>query len=289
MKRLIIPGSLSVVALLAIATPPPAYATVTVVGSISKTKDITVNEQITISKAVDVLATVSLRADRAAEADTVDNQVITNDFACGNCSEKLDWINGSINNNIGAVSVNQAAGNNNNQANGVTAAVDDYTPPGNTTPPPSQPLPGLPGGFAQAQAAVDQRIGLDGGAPVGEATVDPNYVNTVNVLFRTAEISGSVNDNLGVIAVNEATGNMNNQTNTLTLALSLSGGVALSEADLGQANANNQVHEASVVKTSAIADSISGNYGIVGVNQTSGNFANQANVVALAAAVQVSP
>ena len=58
--------------------------------------------------------------------------------------------------------------------------------------------------------------------------------------------------------------------------------VALSEGALGQENALNTVIEAGVIKLASITDSINGNFGVVHVNQATGNMANQANVFALA-------
>jgi hypothetical protein len=88
---------------------------------------------------------------------------------------------------------------------------------------------------------------------------------------------------------------MNNQANALSLAVSLSAGVALSEADLGQVNTFNTVRESDATsggavrvginKNADIVGSISGNTGVVGVNQAVGNMANQANVVSIAAAL----
>lgn len=283
MKRLVILGAGAVLAMAAV----PAFATVTVTALITKTKDITVTETIDVTKTVDVAATVRLRATKAAEGDTIINQSNIDNKACGNCAEKLDWINNSINGNTGAVAVNQAAGNMNNQANAVTAAVDSSEPviPPDGTEPPGPPT--TPGGYAQAQASVDQRMGVTKTLDGEEYVIGylPNIINTVNVVFRDADMDGSVNHNLGIVQVNQSAGNINNQSNAVTLALALSGGVALSEADLGQANAHNQVHEQDVIKNAEIADSVNGNFGIVGVNQTSGNFANQANVVALGAAL----
>jgi hypothetical protein len=117
----------------------------------------------------------------------------------------------------------------------------------------------------------------------------------VNIIFRDALIDTSINDNLGIVHVNQATGNMNNQGNALAIGVSLVGdGVALAEADLGQVNCNNTVFESDsevstepgfgINKTATITDSVINNQGVVGVNQTAGNMANQANVVAIAAA-----
>lgn len=280
MKRLAL---LAAGAVLVLATAP-AFATVTVTALIDKTKTISVTENISVTKNVDINATVSLRATKAAEGDTIVNQTNIDNRACDNCAEKLDWIHDSITGNTGAIAVNEAAGNMNNQSNGVTAAVDSsepfVPPPGNTNPPTT------PGGYAQAQASVDQRMGVDkdsGGGYINTGTA--NVINTVNVVFRDADIDNSINTNTGIIQVNQSAGNINNQSNTVTLALALSGGVALSEADLGQANANNKVHEQDVNKNVEMTGSIQNNLGIVGVNQTSGNFANQANVVALGAAI----
>jgi len=126
-----------------------------------------------------------------------------------------------------------------------------------------------------------------------------NTIDTVNILFRIASISGSVNNNTGATFVNQATGNINNQANLVSIAFSeKSGGVALSESDLGQANIADRVEESGsvdsgegsgpgcpncVTKTATILSSVNGNTGIVGVNQAAGNFANQANIFSLAA------
>jgi hypothetical protein len=92
---------------------------------------------------------------------------------------------------------------------------------------------------------------------------------------------------------------MNNQANQLSLAVSLlgdthEGGVALSEADLGQLNVNNSAHESDsapldttdiqigINKSASMTGSVSNNVGIVGVNQGAGNMANQGNNVSAA-------
>jgi hypothetical protein len=93
---------------------------------------------------------------------------------------------------------------------------------------------------------------------------------------------------------------MNNQANALSLAVSLeSGGVALAEADLGQINVFNTVHESDsdpatppligVHKSANISSSVNYNIGVVGVNQAAGNMANQGNVVSIAAVGLLGP
>jgi hypothetical protein len=254
-----------------------ASADVFVFATIDKEKDVVITEQIQILKQVQLAVAVPLLATKAAESAAYVNQTNTRNQACTNCDEKRDTINGSGNNNSGVLSINQAAGNMNNQGNAVSIAVDFRVvadgPPGQVDP--------RSEGFAEAQAAVDQLN-------------TANLVDTVSLLFRDGAIENSLNNNTGVVHANQAPGNMNNQANALSVAVSLSGGVALSEADLGQVNTFNTVRESDATsgslprvginKSANIAGSINGNTGVVGVNQAVGNMANQANVVSVAAA-----
>jgi hypothetical protein len=254
-----------------------AYADVTVLATITKDKDKTVLERIDKNKSVELHVAVDVNVIKAAESDALVNQ--SNDFneACENCAEKRDFIENSGNFNSGIVTVNQAAGNMNNQASAVSVAIDVRTTPGGGAGDVPAPDPD-DRGFAEAQAAADQRN-------------DNNRVESVNLLFRDTVIAGSFNGNMGVVHVNQAAGNMANQANVLSMAVAFTPGVALSEADLGQVNAFNTVLESDtggaefvgVHKSATITASVNGNTGIVGVNQSSGNMANQANVVSFAA------
>ena len=131
---------------------------------------------------------------------------------------------------------------------------------------------------------------LEGGA---EFVPGGNRIKTVNVVFRNADVVNSFSNNSGVIHGNQASGNMNNQANALSLSVSLAeNGVALSEADLGQVTRYNIVEESDsgggdvgINKAARIggdAGSFNGNTGIIGFNQTAGNMANQANNVSFA-------
>lgn len=252
-------------------------ADVEAVATYTKTKDITVTETIDIDKFVDLNATVIALVDKAAESDAVVNQTNSGNEACGNCAEKADVLRGSGNDNSGVMSINNAAGNMNNQGNVVAAAVDAIIVPDPDDPPPPTPDNGT--GFAESATTVDQRN-------------TDNTVDTVNLLFRDAFIVDSLNNNSGIAHANQASGNMNNQANAVSLAVSFdNNGVALAEADLGQLNTGNQNFESAaddaatfgVVKDVLMTGSVNGNSGIVGVNQTSGNLANQANVVSFSA------
>lgn len=254
--------------------PAVAMADVEVRADVEKRKDIRIVERIDIEKRVVIEAQVGRRVQKAAEADALMNQTNRNNEVCTNCDEKRDTILNSGNFSSGVLSLNQSAGNMNNQGNAVSVAVDVQIDV-----PPSQRDP-ADEGFADAQAHVDQRN-------------FENAVNTVNILFRNARIENSINNNSGVAHVNQAPGNMANQSNTLALAVSLArGGVALAEADLGQVNTRNVVRESDaggdrespgfvgINKRADIIGSVNNNTGVVGVNQSAGNMANQANVVA---------
>lgn len=268
-----------------------AKADVFVFASIVKFKTITINESLDVDKDVFLDVIVNSTPEKFAESLTLINQRNDNNEGCGNCAEKRDSIIGSGNNNAGLLSINEASGNMMNQANAISAAVDVRTVGGGNGGPGEEII--VDGsGFAESQAAVDQ---------VNEMS---NIV-TVDLLFRDAEVSGSLNNNSGVIHANVGTGNMGNQANALSLAVSFADdGVALAEADLGQFNTMNRVSESDslggdglngcgglspancgfgISKTASVTGSINGNAGIVGVNVTSGNFANQANVVSFSA------
>lgn len=260
-----------------------AFADVNLLVNVNKDKVVNIDENVSVTKDVEIVVDVLVESTKAAEAGSIVNQTNNNNVVCENCAEKFDHIADSINENSGVTSVNQASGNNNNQGNVLTAAVDVGVPP--QVPPPPPPQAGEPaeGGFAHAQGHVDQK---NGGA-FGES--GNNEVDSVLILFRDAFITASINDNNGLTMVNQSTGQMNNQANAVTIALSLAaGGVALTEADLGQLTTGNRSSESNVVKNAELSGSVNGNNGVTLVNQASGNMGNQANNLSLGAAVFVS-
>jgi len=271
------------VATAALCIAGPAYADVTVTGEIDLTKTIDVTETVDIDTDVLLDVEVVLDAEKFAESVAIANQSNYDNEACTNCAEKEDLILDSVNGNEGVASLNQSSGNLNNQGTLISVAVDadsDFDIPGNS-------------GFAESLAAADQRNGTPDAlaGDDGSYSDGQNLVETVNVLFRNGEIQNSFNGNTGLVYGNQATGNMANQVNVLSLAFAIDdNGVAISEADLGQVNANNVVRESSseengfgVFKVASTSNSLNGNTGIVGVNQSVGNMSNQANVVSIAA------
>ena len=248
-----------------------AAADVTVTGQVNKDKDITVSEKVDIDKDIDVEVNMNVEGTKAAEAESVLNQEQTVNFACENCAEKRSILMESILENSGLVNLNQATGNMLNQTNVVSFAVDITGPPPDEPPPPEEPVPGY--GFAHAQTEADQRV-------------VENQIDTVNVAYRDALIADSINDNTGVVLVNQAVGNIFNQANMLTVGISLSGLMALAEADLGQENVGNVFNETNTKKSSFIGvegGSINGNRGVVEVNQSAGTLGNQLNAVNISA------
>ncbi|MFB3104270.1 MAG: hypothetical protein ACE1ZA_05010 [Pseudomonadales bacterium] len=232
-----------------------ANATVTIFAEIFKTKDITVNETITIDKFVQLEVFVFITPDKFAESDATFNQDNFQNEACENCAEKLGEIESSLTLNTGIQTLNQATGNMNNQGNIVSVAIDTFNTvtDGNT-------------GFAESQAA-------------GEQVMEANDIDSINILFRDAVLSNSVNFNTGITQFNQSVANMMNQANAISLAISFVSGVALSEADLGQFNLFNVHSEVDVIKTASAVASISFNNGITQGNQAGGTMGNQANVV----------
>lgn len=237
-----------------------AYADVFGQAQVNVTKDVLILETINIIKSIDITAAVIVFPEKAAESQAIINQTNADNEACENCAEKRDHITDSVSGNDGITTVNQAGGNMNNQGTSIAAAIDQKAPPD----------PEDPDGFAEAQAAVDQ-----------ENT--PNLVESESIIFREALISNSINSNAGITAVNQATGNINNQANAVSIAVSLQAGVALSEGLLGQETSNNQNFERDISKSTTISASVSGNTGITQVNQSAGNLSNQSNLVSVAA------
>jgi hypothetical protein len=286
MRRTLLAGAAVVLGLSA----QSAWADVDVLATIDKDKDVLVFEYILKVKYAVIQVDVDVTPDKAAESLALVNQTNKDNEACENCAEKRDeLINsvGGVAGNSGIVTLNQAAGNMNNQGNNLAVAVDfDRGVPG-TPPPEEQPPQAGDYGFAEAQASTDQRNGSLDVFPDFSNTVD-----TINLFFRDALIENSINNNAGIVMVNQAPGNINNQANNIAFALSFAevSGVALSEADLGQVTINNVVLESNdgfdppigINKSANVVGSMSNNVGIVAVNQAAGNLSNQSNTMAVA-------
>ena len=282
-----------------------AHADVFVQATVEKDKDVFITEFIEVQKTIEIDASIDIDTDKAAESLAIVNQSTHTNEACTNCAEKSDLIDVSLNDNSGIVTWNQSSGNMNNQGNAIATSVDLIVSPPDDAPP-SEDF-----GFADAQASGTQITGDTGTpAPQLQDDTDPvnaptdgvqrgsNVVDTINLVFRDVIMQGSGNSNSGILFANQTNGNMNNQANALAVAVSFSeDGVALAESDLGQWNTGNTVQESDnfsgsgdvqlqdgvgINKTASITGSLNSNTGIVGVNQTSGNMANQGNFYSVA-------
>ena len=159
---------------------------------------------------------------------------------------------GSIIGNTGIVGVNQAPGKLNNQGNVVAVSVTKEER-----------------AFQKAGASVMQANILD---------------FELEFLALSADIiDSSIMGNGGIVGVNQAAGDLNNQANAVAIAAGLDdveyGTVA--EAELNQMSACALVVDLATARMDAITGSINGNCGIVGVNQSAGNLNNQANIVSI--------
>ena len=262
-------------ALLAGAFTSPALADVDLFVIVHKDKDVYIDEDVYIYKDIYIDVYVDLVLDHDAEAYALANVTNVGNFvgrdtpnAISADIDRTNTITGSINDNDGAVQVNQDTGNMVNQANLV-----------------SYGLTGDGDAVTTAEASADQ-FNLGNVVAWGPVETEPTDDITIS-----ATIATSVNGNEGIVGVNQNAGNMNNQTNAVALAVGLGnvddeGMVALAEADLGQFNAGNFVTEVNSVKTGTISGSVTGNSGITHVNQAVGNNSNQANFVAVSVTLQ---
>ena len=239
---------------------PPPNSSVDIDAAIDLDRDKRVIELVAKLKVAVVYAFTVLRPDGAAETDiTVQQDTVNNttehDFLAPSGANEpgnnlgfpdpdpnnpyyylLDAnIDESFNNNTGVIQGNQDVGNMVNQANVAAVAV--------TT---------SPTAFSDANAAASQ---INLGNTVNTSTyIDLDLIPVV-VPTKEANIRDSINDNSGIIHINQNSGNMNNQLNATSLAIAVDSIVALSETDLGQFNTGNEVTELNTVKRDLISNS----------------------------------
>lgn len=278
--KLSVAGALA--ALLA-ATAGPASADVTVTTTVNKEKDVFLDIDVFKDKFVFVDVDFVHDLESAAEALALANVENTgnvvdrsgrstltgpgeDDLGGDDYGIDLDSrIQASVIGNTGIVGLNQDAGNMVNQGNIVDVAA--VSPDADAAP-----------AFTDSESAIDQVNTANTVVHIGDivAPDDPER-------DKVAQTAGSVNDNSGVVGVNQNVGNMNNQTNGLAVAVGSGAVLALSEADLGQENTGNTVTEFETVKLDTTVNSYNGNSGVISGNQSAGNMNNQANAVAFSA------
>lgn len=249
-------------------------------------KYVNVDENVYVEKALFIKAQPKLTPAGAAEASAV--------AGVGHNSGSFNWstdastggsipsgdekiildakITDAVHSNSGVISVNYDIGLMNNQGNLVSMGVTQSAT-----------------AAADSQAETEQdntsnRLHEQGSWFYSNVTTDgmPNGA-LVFKSRRTATLENTVHDETGVTGLNQTSGVMNNQTNSLALAVGLNSTVALSEAALGQATSDNQVQVGQFRYDDTVTNAVRNNTGIVHVNQASGNLNNQSSTIAFSA------
>lgn len=157
-------------------------------------------------------------------------------------------------------------------------------------------------GAAEALAVTNATLDGNTVAPSDRFTdgVDENGLPIPHLIELDALIENSIQENTGVLGVNQDVGNMVNQGNAVAFAeTDAETAFAQSEAWADQVNTNNSVTELEQLardeegglildpdlldpdKTATIEGSVNGNTGVVGLNQNAGNMNNQHTNLAL--------
>jgi hypothetical protein len=275
--------------LLVLGTPALADLDLTV--NVNKTKNVQVDVFLDVFKDIDIIVSLDEQYDGAAEAhalanvtnlgNTVDACVDScegegsiggqgraeNDNGIATYNLDLDaLISDSVQNNEGIVGVNQDVGNMVNQANILAFARTEFTSEDGLI-------------VSDAEAEIDQ-VNSENTAMQWEILPDDPIFDDPD---HAATITGSVNNNNGIVGVNQNSGNMNNQTNAVAMVIGEGNAVVLTEAALGQENSFNEVVGVNTVKIDLLTDSVNGNSGVVSVNQSVGNMNNQGSAIAFGA------
>jgi len=263
------------------ALAAPAAADITLDGTVTYDKDVTIVETLDKIKIVVISVQVLRNVGTAAESNAVVNQriggcgdgtgpcagfgpnshvYVTGTFAARTGVDYFALTAASVNANVGVTQFNQDVGVGANQNNLLSAAA-------------AGTALFIEANNSSAQYLFNNTVTINGLRPNG----------TVG-LVHAAAITTSVNGNIGVTQVNQNAGVFNNQLNSMSLAFSFNDtAVALANSDLGQWNAGGAVTETNTSRLAVISTSVNGNIGVVMGNQSAGHMGNQANIVSLAA------
>jgi hypothetical protein len=270
MRRLFL---LLVAGLLVLSLVSAASATVTVVTTVTKTKLMTVSVDVNITKNIILGIKQLAEVDTSAEADVTKNDTIsgTTVVLVGG-SPQAELLDTAFQNAIGIVSVNQAPGYFNNQGNAVAIAYASVTDPDLDA-------------FLHAQVSVSESTGGGGIVPVS-ATFGP----ISNRLAEDMITDNAFENAIGVISVNQAAGNTNNQNNAVALAIGTTPVASLAEVDLGQTiTASTETETDSITQDQISGFAFGAASGVISVNQAAGSSNNQANALAVTVASFLGP
>ena len=255
-------GAVAPLALLAGLIAGPAAADVYVLADVYKDKDVTVTETLDTNVDVDIEVDIKLDPTKGSKSLSLLNQrgevnYTEEDYY----SSQSATLSESVLENNGLTNLNQAAGHQNSQGNSISAAYDPYVPQDggfagaqasaeqqnnlnevsslDTTSSASigWSINKNEGITSVNQAAGHQNLQGNGIAMamafgvtgVALAESDLGQFNTENIMYdsggtRSAEMSGSMNHNMGITSANQAAGSQNNQANLVTFAAVTTGG-----------------------------------------------------------------
>ena len=145
--------------------------------------------------------------------------------------------------------------------------------------PPSPPLDSSE--LSSVVIPVGSAYGSASGSSTGIITQDSLHEENVQ---STTSLLSSVNENTGIINLNQASGNLNNQANLRAIFLSTDPSSAVTLLELGRSVeiSNNQIYSSGAIKQDLIQGSLQYNLGIIGINQSAGSLNSQTNTLALA-------
>lgn len=247
-------------------------------------KFVNVDEHVYVEKALFIKATPKLTPAGAAEAAAVANIGHNGNYFNTPTSESGASVSGdqriildakitdAVHSNSGVISVNYDIGIMNNQGNLVSMGVTQSAT-----------------AAADAQAATSQHNNGNAMTEQGAWGYSNNTTDGMPngaLVFRsrrTATLENTVHSQTGITGLNQTSGVMNNQTNSVALAVGLSSTVALSEAALGQAASDNEVRASEFSYANTVTNAVRNNTGITHVNQASGNLNNQSSTIAFSA------
>lgn len=247
----------------------------------TKDKDTNVTETIYREKAVFLNVQVAPNVTKMAESIAMLNQATGGNFQIETATQRTDTITNSVTNNVGLTILNQTSGDLNNQGSSAGGAANF----GST---------GVVYSEAEAGAEQSSKGNTLVERDLAFFSSNPNEIDGMpntptRVAGKTASITNAINNNQGVVHVNQAVGNMSSQANSLSLATSFGeGGIVLTDAVLGQRSYQNSATQNNVLRSVVFDNAVVNNTGIVSVNQSAGSLGNQANVVAIGVAVQLT-
>lgn len=163
---------------------------------------------------------------------------------------------------------------------------------------------GLPGPVIAQQTTTDPNNTIEtvqvlatypgGGAVEGEVIYESisqgNTINDPNS-DRSTLIDTSFNGNLGIISINQDTGNDTNQANVRVLAIIEVSGFIIQDINFWglTKSYDNTIIASDGPRQNKIAHSLKDTVGIVGVTQSSGNLKQMANLLVLGMGLTIAP